>query len=50
MLLTKCNFSDFDEEIDSHNKAKVFQLFQQKKIGKMSRYISQLISLDADLR
>jgi hypothetical protein len=50
VLLTKCNFSDFDEEIDLHNKAKLFQLFQQKKIGKMSRYISKLISLDADLR
>ena len=50
VLLTKCNFAEYDEEIDSHNKAKVLQLFQQKKVGKMSRYVSQLISLDSELR
>jgi hypothetical protein len=28
----------------------VLQLFQQKKVGKMSKYISKIISLDAELR
>ena len=51
VLLTKCNFADYDEEeIDSNNKVRVLQLFQQKKVGKMSRYISHLISLDAEFR
>jgi hypothetical protein len=50
VLLTKCNFADDEEEIDSHNKVQVLQLFQQKKVGKISRYLSLLISLDSEFR
>ncbi len=49
-LLTKCNFADFDEEIDSHNKGQVLQLFKTKKVGKMSKYIAHLVTLDNEIR
>ena len=47
-LLTKCNFADF--EVDHNNKASILNLFQGKKIGKMSMYIKELIQLDNNMR
>ena len=52
VLLTKCNLAqdNDEEEIDSHNKGQILQLFQGKKASKMSKYIKELISLDNELR
>ena len=51
--MTKCNFAEgaaADEEIDPHNKNKVIQLFTVKKVSKISRYIKELVNLDAELK
>ena len=48
VLLTKCTFAD--SELDHQDKGSVLNLFQGKKVGKMPKYIKELISLDNDLR